>query len=85
MHGRGILYAPDYVINSGGIINVEAEIGAPYNPDRAREKTERIYDIMARVIEVSKREEITTARAADHIAEERIASVRRIKGIYRGR
>lgn len=85
LHRRGILYAPDYVINAGGIINVEAEIGAPYNPERAREKTERIYNIMGRVIEVSKQEEITTAQAADHIAEERIASVQRIRGIYRGR
>lgn len=85
LHRRGILYAPDYVINAGGIINVEAEIGAPYNPDRAREKTERIYNIMGRVIEISKREEIPTAEAADKMAEERIASVRKIKGIYRSR
>ena len=35
---RGILYAPDYLINAGGIINLSAEIGSPYNPDRAREK-----------------------------------------------
>ena len=85
LHRRGILYAPDYVINAGGIINVEAEIGAAYISERARGKTERIYDIMSRVIEVSKRQEITTSQAADHIAEDRIASVRRIKGIYRGR
>jgi leucine dehydrogenase len=85
LHRRGILYAPDYVINAGGIINVESELGAAYKPDRAREKTERIYDIMGRVIEVSRREEIPTARAADRLAEERIASVRGIKSIYRGR
>ena len=85
LHRRGILYAPDYVINAGGIINVEAEIGAAYNPERAREKTERIYDIMGRVIQVSKREEIPTAQAADHLAEERIAAVRNIKSIYRQR
>lgn len=84
LHRRGIIYAPDYVINAGGIINVEAEIGAPYSSERAREKTERIYDIMGRVIEVSKQQEITTARAADHLAEERIASVRKVRGIYRG-
>jgi leucine dehydrogenase len=83
LHRRGILYAPDYVINAGGIINVSAEIGSPYNPDRAREKTERIYDIMSRVIEISKRAEIPSAQAADHLAEERIASVRKIKGIFR--
>ena len=85
LHRRGILYAPDYVINAGGIINVESEIGAAYNSERAREKTERIYDIMGRVIQVSKIQEIPTAQAADQLAEERIASVRRIKGIYRGR
>ena len=85
LHRRGILYAPDYVINAGGIINVESEIGAAYNSERAREKTERIYDIMGRVIQVSKIQEIPTAQAADHLAEERIAAVRRIKSIYRGR
>jgi leucine dehydrogenase len=85
LHRRGILYAPDYVINAGGIINVESEIGSSYNAERAREKTERIYEIMGRVIEISRREEIPTAQAADHLAEERIASVRGIKSIYRGR
>ena len=85
LHRGGILYAPDYVINAGGIINVESEIGAAYNSERAREKTERIYDIMGRVIQVSKVQEIPTAQAADHLAEERIAAVRKIKSIYRGR
>jgi leucine dehydrogenase len=83
LHRRGILYAPDYIINSGGIINVSAEIGAPYNTDRAREKTERIYEIIGKVISISKREEIPTAQAADRLAEARIASVRAIKGFYR--
>ncbi len=81
---RGILYAPDYVINAGGIINVEAELGMKYNPERARERTERIYDIMTQVIEVSNREETTTDEAAGRIAEDRIASVQRVRGIYRG-
>ena len=85
LHRRGILYAPDYVINAGGIINVEAEIGSSYSAERAREKTERIYDIMGRVIAASKREEIPTAQAADHLAEDRIASVRKVREINRGR
>jgi leucine dehydrogenase len=85
LHRRGILYAPDYVINAGGIINVAAEIGAPYSPERAREKTERIYEIMERVIHTSKREEIPTALAADHLAEERLASVRSIRNVRRAR
>ena len=65
LHRRGILYAPDYVINAGGIINVEAEIGSNYNPERARERTERIYEIMERVIRLAKTEEMPTYRVAD--------------------
>ena len=84
LHRRGILYAPDYIINSGGIINAAAEIGMPYNPDRAREKTERIYEILDQVIQVSKTEEIPTAQAADKLAEKRLASVRAIRKLYRG-
>jgi len=83
LHRRGILYAPDYIINAGGIINAAAEIGMHYSRDAAREKTERIYEIMGRVIQVSKTEEIPTARAADRLAEERLASVRAVKKIYR--
>ncbi len=83
LHRRGILYAPDYIINAGGVINISTEIGATYNADRAREKTERIYEIMGRVIDMAKREEIPTAQAADRLAEARIASVRSIKGFYR--
>ena len=85
LHRRGILYAPDYIINSGGFINAAAEIGAPYNQERAREKTEHIYEIMERVIQVSKTQEIPTARAADILAESRLSSVRAIKKIHRPR
>lgn len=84
IHRRGILYAPDYVINAGGIINISAEIGSTYSPERAREKTERIYEIMSKVIHTSKLEEIPTSLAADKLAEERINSVMGIKQIYRG-
>ena len=83
IHRRGILYAPDYIINAGGIINAAAEVGMAYNPDRAREQTERIYEIMGRVIQISKNEEIPTAKAADRLAEERLASVRAVRKIYR--
>ena len=83
LHRRGVLYAPDYIINAGGIINVSAEIGAPYNADRAREKTERIYEIMGQVIEISQKEEVPTYKAADRLAESRLAAVRSIKRLYR--
>ena len=83
LHRRGILYAPDYILNAGGIINVSAEIGGPYNADRAREKTERIYEIIGRVIEISQTREVPTSLAADQMAEQRLNSVRSIKNLYR--
>jgi leucine dehydrogenase len=85
LHRRGILYAPDYIINAGGIISVAAEIGAGYNADQAREKTERIYEIIGRVVQVAKLEEISTSKAADQLAEARLKSVRAIKNVYRSR
>ncbi len=84
LHRRGILYAPDYIINAGGVINVEAELGdAGYSPERAREKTERIYEIMAGVIRTSRAEEIPASAAADRLAEERLSSVRGIRPLRR--
>ena len=83
LHRLGILYGPDYILNAGGIINVESEVTGQYNPDRAREKTERIYEIMDRVIAMSKKEEVPTARAADRLAEDRLESVRGIRRVYR--
>jgi leucine dehydrogenase len=74
---RGILYAPDYVINAGGIINVACEIDGPYRPDRARELTERIYDTTERVIRMSREEETPTNAVADRIAERRLVEARR--------
>ena len=83
LHRRGILYAPDYVVNAGGIINVSAEVGMTYSEELAREKTERIYEIMERVIHTSKREEIPTFMAADRLAEDRLTSVRGVKHMRR--
>jgi leucine dehydrogenase len=71
LHEMGIVYAPDYVINAGGVINVADELNG-YNRDRAMKKVETIYDNIARVIEISKRDNIPTYLAADRLAEERI-------------
>ena len=73
---RGILYAPDFIVNAGGVINVFFELGRKYDRDAAVAKTAHIYDTMTRVIETAARENITTAKAADHIAEERINAAR---------
>lgn len=74
IHNMGIVYAPDYVINAGGVINVADEMTG-YNYERAMKKVEGIYDNIAQVIEISKRDNIPTYLAADRLAEERIASI----------
>lgn len=74
-----ILYAPDYVINAGGIINVSCEVGATYSLERARAMTEGIYETVERVLRMSSMNDITTAQAAERLAEERLDSARKIR------
>lgn len=69
---RGMLYAPDYAINAGGLINV-AEEYVGYDADRAREKCVAIYDTMLEIFERARAENLTTDVVADRIAEERFA------------
>jgi len=76
---RGILYAPDYIINAGGIIQGAFEIDGPYNDHRARTATARIYETMQRVISISKEDDIPTSEAADRLAEQRIAEARKAR------
>lgn len=78
---RGILYAPDYVINSGGVINVADELEG-YNLNRAMRKVEGIYDNILKVFEIAKRDGIPSYKAADRMAEERIASVRKSRSAF---
>jgi leucine dehydrogenase len=75
IHEMGIIYAPDYVINAGGVINVADELYG-YNRDRALKKVETIYTNIEKVIEISKRDGIPTYLAADRMAEERIERMR---------
>jgi leucine dehydrogenase len=75
LHRRGILYAPDYIVNAGGLILTAAEFGRKLGPEWALRKTEHINHTMARVIEMSKRLNIPTSRAADLLAEDKLASV----------
>ncbi len=75
IHELGIVYAPDYVINAGGVINVADELYG-YNQDRALKKVDLIYDTIAKVIEIAKRDGIPTYQAADRLAEERIDRMR---------
>lgn len=83
LHEKGILYVPDYIINSGGVINIIDDIsGREYNRENAMKNTARIYDACKKVFEIAKRDNIPTYKAADIMAEERIAAVRKIKKIY---
>jgi leucine dehydrogenase len=75
IHDLGIIYAPDYVINAGGVINVADELHG-YNRERALKKVETIYANIEKVIEISKRDQIPTYLAADRLAEERIERMR---------
>ena len=79
---RGILYAPDYVANAGGVINVSYEVGRAYSADAALEKTSHIYDTMERVIATARTQGITTARAADALAEEHLDDARKAKPVH---
>jgi leucine dehydrogenase len=75
IHELGIVYAPDYVINAGGVINVADELYG-YNQERAMKKVEQLYTTIEKVIEISKRDGIPTYVAADRMAEERIERIR---------
>jgi leucine dehydrogenase len=71
---RGILYAPDYVINGGGVVNVYGELHR-WPVERAKKKAGEIYETLLRIFEIAKRERIPTYQAADRLAEQRIAAV----------
>ncbi|MDQ3945111.1 MAG: Glu/Leu/Phe/Val dehydrogenase family protein, partial [Actinomycetota bacterium] len=73
----GILYAPDYVVNAGGIINIAEELRG-YNQQRAEIGLRRIYDNILAVFERAGADGITTAAAADRLAEARIEAVGRL-------
>ena len=72
----GVLYAPDYVVNAGGLINIAEEL-APggYHPELAEAAVRRIFDTVTTVLETADRAGISTAEAADRMAEQRIAAV----------
>ncbi|MBI2391862.1 MAG: amino acid dehydrogenase [Deltaproteobacteria bacterium] len=75
---RGILYAPDYAINAGGLINVAEEVKG-YDAARATERTLKIYDTLLEICERSARLQLPTYRVADTMVEERLAQ--RARGV----
>jgi leucine dehydrogenase len=71
---KGILYAPDYVANAGGVINVYGEL-AGWTSARALRKADEIYDTVLKVFAIAKADKIPTYEAADRLAEQRIRAV----------
>jgi leucine dehydrogenase len=69
---RGILYAPDFVVNAGGIINLADEF-VGYDRERARARTAQIADTVRRVFALAREESVPPGRAAEQLARRRIA------------
>lgn len=68
---KGILYAPDYVINAGGILNASCEfLPGGYNPLVARAKTAEIYKTLLKIFEMAKKENTSPTAVADQLAED---------------
>ena len=72
LRDRGILYAPDFVINAGGAIGITGQEALGWTADKAREEVLRIEGTLARVYEIAESLGITTDAAAKRIAEERL-------------
>jgi leucine dehydrogenase len=78
---NNILYAPDYAINAGGLINVSNELEG-YNQERAFSQAEGIYDMLMEIFKRSKEDGISTNMASDKQAEDRIRKIGDLKSFY---
>ncbi|MCD0452352.1 valine dehydrogenase [Actinocorallia sp. API 0066] len=78
---RGVLYAPDYVVNAGGVIQVADEVHG-FSMERARGRAERIFDTTREIFASAEAEGVTPAEAADRLAERRMSEVGRLRGIW---
>ncbi|MGO9219674.1 MAG: Glu/Leu/Phe/Val family dehydrogenase [Streptosporangiaceae bacterium] len=80
---RGVLYAPDYVVNAGGVIQVSDELGG-FNFERAQARAEQIYITTRKIFALADTEGVPPAVAADRLAERRMSEVGRLRGIWLG-
>ncbi len=80
---RGILYAPDYAINAGGVINISLESGR-YDRDLALERTGKIYDTLMEIFRRAEADGLATSDVADRMARERIDAARTKRPLRRG-
>ncbi|MBC1499330.1 Glu/Leu/Phe/Val dehydrogenase [Listeria weihenstephanensis] len=68
---KAILYAPDYIVNAGGVINIADELNT-YNEARAQQKIGKIFDQIGKVFDIAKMEQMTPAEAANRMVENRM-------------
>lgn len=80
---RKILFAPDYAINAGGLMNVSIELGG-YDERRANRMIRNIYYCIKAILQHSALEKLPEYRCADRVAEKRISEISRIKGRHKG-
>jgi valine dehydrogenase (NAD+) len=80
---HGIIYAPDYVVNSGGVIQVADEL-AGFSFERARARAERIFGTTKNILSIADKDGVPAGVTADRLAERRIAEVSRLRGIWLG-
>ncbi len=78
----GILYAPDYLINAGGVTNVYFETINEYYKDRVTKKVKNIYNILIEVYQIAEAQNITTVEAAAQLAEKRLNLIRNVHQNY---
>ena len=81
LEDRGVLYAPDYMVNAGGLIQVADELEG-FSFDRAKARAEKIFDTTRRVFALAASDGVPPAVAADRLAERRMAQVGRLRGIH---
>ena len=80
---RGILYAPDYVVNAGGVVQVADEL-AGFDFERAKARAAQIFTTTRKIFALADEEGVPPAVAADRLAERRMAEVGRLRGIWLG-
>ena len=80
---RDIVYAPDYLVNSGGVIQVADELEG-FNFDRAKARAAKIFETTKRILASADKEGVPPAVAADRLAERRMSEVGRLRGIWLG-
>lgn len=81
LQDRNILYAPDFLINAGGLINVYTELEG-YNKEIAMSTTENIYNATLAIFKTAKAKNISTQEAAKYLAEKRIADIAKVSSTY---